>query len=79
MHASYNITSTVESPYKGHLNWDYRHIVLYKEDVLSLEVQNVLSRYEVPHLRPLKLSFINYGGVFYCVLYTECPLREVTL
>ncbi len=51
---------TVESLYKGHLGtW---HFVLY------IEVQYVLSRYEVLHLGPLNLSFI--WSIFYCVLYT---------
>ena len=35
-----------------------RHCVLYIEVVLSLEVQNILSRYELLHLGPLNLSFI---------------------
>ncbi len=69
---------TVElSPYKGYLGT--RHRVLYIDVVLSLVVQNVLSRYEVLHLGPLNLSFINFGGFSYCVLYTEYPLREVPL
>ncbi len=59
--------------YKGHLgSW---HLVHYIEVVLSVEVQNVLSRYEVLHLGP----WDHLGGFIYCALYTECPLRDVPL
>ncbi len=56
-----------QPPYKGHIGT--RHFVLYIEVVFSLEVQNLLSRYEVLHLGPLNLSF--------SVLYTDCPLYKV--
>ncbi len=42
----------MEKPqYKGHIGT--RHFVLYKEVVLSLEVQNVLSKYEVGTIKPV--------------------------
>ncbi len=61
VHAMHTCTCTVEPPYKGHLGT--RHFVIYNitepiEVVLSLEVQNVLSRYEILQLGPLNLSFI---------------------
>ncbi len=51
---------TVEPSYKGHLG--IRHLVLYKEVVLSLEVQNVLSRYEVIHLGPQGIFSLGRGS-----------------
>ncbi len=60
----------MEPLYKGHHGT--RHLVFYIEVVLSLEVQNVLLRYEVLHLGP-------FFYMDYCVLYMECPLREVSL
>ena len=60
---------TVEPPYKGHL--ETRHFVLYIE-VLSLEVRNVLSRYEILHLGQLNLSFM-------WRLFLLCPLYSVSI
>ncbi len=67
-------TGTVEPPYKGHLGT--RHPVHYKEVVLSLEVQNVLSRYEVLHLGPLNLSFI-WRLFLLCSLYRVSFIRGI--
>ncbi len=55
---------------EGHLGT--RHFVLYIEIVLSLEVHNVLSRYEVLHLGPLNLSFI-------WRFFLLCPLYGVSI
>ncbi len=61
----------MEPPYKGHIGTCW-HFVLYIEVVLCLEVQNVLSRYEVLHLGPLNLSFI-------WRLFLLRPLYEVSI
>ncbi len=63
-------THTVEPPYKGHLGT--RHLILYREVVVSLEVQKVLSRYGVHHLGPFNLSFIRR-------LFQSCPLYRVSI
>ncbi len=64
-------------PYKGHLGT--RHLVLYKEVVLSLEVQNVLSKYEVLHLGPLNLSFIKLWSFSIMSLYGVSIKRGSTI
>ncbi len=59
------MADTVEPPYNGHLGT--RHLVLYKEVVLSLEVENVLWKYEILHLGSLNLSFTRRS--FYIVSF----------